>query len=443
MNTKHLKARILDLALQGKLVENSKIPNDLNSRIPTDFNPPFEIPNSWQWIKLGDLGEYKKGPFGSSLTKSMFVPKSENSIKVYEQKNAIQKNFELGDYFITKEYFLEKMQGFIVKPNDIIISCAGTIGEVYRIPKEAPQGIINQALMRVRLNDLTIFEWFIVAFNFVITANSHQAKGTAIKNIPPFYILKSLYIPLPPLDEQERIVKKIDEFFSQIDILDKHKESLLKNIKHTKTRILDLALQGKLVKNSRIPNDLNSRIPSDFNPPFEIPNSWAWVKLGNICEISSGGTPSRNEAEFWENGTIPWLKIADIKDDYVNSSSEFITQKGLENSSAKIFKKGTLLFTIFATLGEVAILNIDASTNQAIVGLTPKKDNYITKFIFFALKNIKNSVNLIGRGATQKNINQTILKNLYIPLPPLDEQEKIVKKIDELFEILEVIKNSL
>ena len=102
MNTKHLKARILDLALQGKLVENSKIPNDLNSRIPSDFNPPFEIPNSWAWVKLGDLGEYKKGPFGSSLTKSMFVPKSENSIKVYEQKNAIQKNFELGDYFITK-----------------------------------------------------------------------------------------------------------------------------------------------------------------------------------------------------------------------------------------------------------------------------------------------------------------------------------------------------
>ncbi|MDY3669368.1 MAG: restriction endonuclease subunit S, partial [Campylobacter sp.] len=221
------------------------------------------------------------------------------------------------------------------------------------------------------------------------------------------------------------------------------KQSLLKNIKHTKTRILDLALQGKLVENSRIPTDLNSRIPTDFNPPFKIPNYWAWVKLGDICEISSGGTPSRNEAEFWENGTIPWLKIADIKDDYVNSSSEFITQKGLENSSAKIFKKGTLLFTIFATLGEVAILNIDASTNQAIVGLTPKKDNYITKFIFFALKNIKNSVNLIGRGATQKNINQTILKNLYIPLPPLDEQERIVKKIDELFEILEVIENSL
>ncbi|MCI6819450.1 MAG: restriction endonuclease subunit S [Campylobacter sp.] len=211
------------------------------------------------------------------------------------------------------------------------------------------------------------------------------------------------------------------------------------NTKHLKARILDLALQGKLVENSKIPNDLNSRIPTDFKPPFGIPNSWAWVKLGDICEISSGGTPSRNEAEFWENGTIPWLKIADIKDDYVNSSSEFITQKGLENSSAKIFKKGTLLFTIFATLGEVAILNIDASTNQAIVGLTPKKDNYITKFIFFALKNIKNSVNLIGRGATQKNINQTILKNFYIPLPPLDEQERIVKKIDELFSQIDIL----
>ena len=270
-----------------------------------------------------------------------------------------------------------------------------------------------------------------------------KSEGTSTPQLTIPSLKKQLFIPLPPKDEQEKIVKKIDELFEQIDILETSKQSLLKNIKHTKARILDLALQGKLVENSRIPNDLNSRIPSDFNPPFEIPNSWAWVKLGDICEISSGGTPSRNEAQFWENGTIPWLKIADIKDDYVNSSSEFITQKGLENSSAKIFKKGTLLFTIFATLGEVAILNIDASTNQAIVGLTPKKDNYITKFIFFALKNIKNSVNLIGRGATQKNINQTILKNFYIPLPPLDEQERIVKKIDELFEILEVIENSL
>ena len=436
MNTKHLKARILDLALQGKLVENSRIPNDLNSRIPSDFNPPFEIPNSWAWVKLGDICEISSGGTPSRNEAQFWENGTIPWLKIADIKDDYVNS---SSEFITQKG-LENSSAKIFKKGTLLFTIFATLGEVAILNIDASTNQAIVGLTPKKDNYITKFIFF--ALKNIKNSVNLIGRGATQKNINQT-ILKNFYIPLPPLDEQERIVKKIDELFSQIDILDKHKESLLKNIKHTKARILDLALQGKLVENSRIPNDLNSRIPSDFNPPFEIPNSWAWVKLGDICEISSGGTPSRNEAQFWENGTIPWLKIADIKDDYVNSSSEFITQKGLENSSAKIFKKGTLLFTIFATLGEVAILNIDASTNQAIVGLTPKKDNYITKFIFFALKNIKNSVNLIGRGATQKNINQTILKNFYIPLPPLDEQERIVKKIDELFEILEVIENSL
>ena len=436
MNTKHLKTRILDLALQGKLVENSRIPNDLNSRIPSDFNPPFEIPNSWAWVKLGDICEISSGGTPSRNEAQFWENGTIPWLKIADIKDDYVNS---SSEFITQKG-LENSSAKIFKKGTLLFTIFATLGEVAILNIDASTNQAIVGLTPKKDNYITKFIFF--ALKNIKNSVNLIGRGATQKNINQT-ILKNFYIPLPPLDEQERIVKKIDELFSQIDILDKHKESLLKNIKHTKARILDLALQGKLVENSRIPNDLNSRIPSDFNPPFEIPNSWAWVKLGDICEISSGGTPSRNEAQFWENGTIPWLKIADIKDDYVNSSSEFITQKGLENSSAKIFKKGTLLFTIFATLGEVAILNIDASTNQAIVGLTPKKDNYITKFIFFALKNIKNSLNLIGRGATQKNINQTILKNFYIPLPPLDEQERIVKKIDELFEILEVIENSL
>ena len=439
MNTKHLKARILDLALQGKLVENSRIPNDLNSRIPSDFNPPFEIPDSWQWVKLGDICEIIRG--GSPRPIKEFLTTKNNGLNWIKISDS-----DIGGKYIisAKEKIIKEglSKTRFIKSGSLLLTNSMSFGRPYILKID---GCIHDGWLV--LNNFEKFAYidflyFLISSDFIQKSFRFSASGSTVNNLTTDKV-KTTYIPLPPKDEQEKIVKKIDELFSQIDILETSKQSLLKNIKHTKARILDLALQGKLVENSRIPNDVKSRIPSDFNPPFEIPNSWAWVKLGDICEISSGGTPSRNEAEFWENGTIPWLKIADIKDDYVNSSSEFITQKGLENSSAKIFKKGTLLFTIFATLGEVAILNIDASTNQAIVGLTPKKDNYITKFIFFALKNIKNSVNLIGRGATQKNINQTILKNFYIPLPPLDEQEKIVKKIDELFEILEVIENSL
>ncbi|EPN7178681.1 restriction endonuclease subunit S [Campylobacter upsaliensis] len=165
--------------------------------------------------------------------------------------------------------------------------------------------------------------------------------------------------------------------------------------------------------------------------PFEIPSTWAWVKLGDICEIVSGGTPSRDKIEYWHNGTIPWVKIADVKNNVVNQTQEFITELGLENSSAKIFKKGTLLYTIFATLGETAILNIDAATNQAIAALIEAYD-YDTKFLMYCLMSMKDYVNSLGRGVAQNNINQTMLKNFTIPLPPLREQQEIVSKLDLL-----------
>ena len=441
MTAQNLKKSLLNYAISGKLSANwrkenpnSRIPNDLNSRIPTDFKPPFGIPNSWAWVKLGDLGEYKKGPFGSSLTKSMFVPKSENSIKVYEQKNAIQKNFELGDYFITKEYFLEKMQGFIVKPNDIIISCAGTIGEVYRIPKEAPQGIINQALMRVRLNDLTIFEWFIVAFNFVITANSHQAKGTAIKNIPPFSILKSLYIPLPPKNEQEFIVNELERLMSlahNYEVEFQKLENCKKELRNLKKSLLNYAISGKLSANwrkknpnSRIPNDVKSRIPSDFNPPFEIPNSWAWVKLGDICNPKQWTTISTEKLK--ENGKYSVYGANGIIGKYDEYNHE----------------KETILITCRgATCGSINICEPFSYVNGNAFALDNLDENIYLKFMYFCLNGI-NFKDIIT-GTAQPQIVKKNLIEFYIPLPPLDEQERIVKKIDELFEILEVIENSL
>lgn len=108
---------------------------------------PFKIPNYWKWIRLGDIGLFIKGPFGSALTKSMFVQKGADTVKVYEQ-HAIKKDCELGTYYIAREYFNEKMSGFEVMSGDIIVSCAGTIDETYIMPDKIEQGIINQALRR-------------------------------------------------------------------------------------------------------------------------------------------------------------------------------------------------------------------------------------------------------------------------------------------------------
>ncbi|WP_457791194.1 restriction endonuclease subunit S [Anaeromassilibacillus sp. SJQ-5] len=160
------------------------------------------------------------------------------------------------------------------------------------------------------------------------------------------------------------------------------------------------------------------------------------ARLGDVCEIQSGGTPARSNLSYWEGGTIPWVKISDIKGEYLQITEEFITEEGLQNSSAKIFPKGTILYTIFATLGETCILDIDAATNQAIAGITIKSDNVYREYLYYYLVSLKSAVNRLGRGVAQNNINMGILRNLPIPLPPLDEQRKIAVVLDKVSDLI-------
>ena len=177
-----------------------------------DEELPFEVPRSWGWIRLNDIGEYRKGPFGSSLTKGMFVPKSPTSVKVYEQKNAIQKDHTLGSYYITEAYYQKAMRSFSVAPGDIIVSCAGTIGETYVLPEGIEPGIINQALMRMRIYAPICIDFFLLYFDYVLKQTAKAgSKGSAIKNIPPFEIFKQLLLPIPPYEEQVRIVGRVHE----------------------------------------------------------------------------------------------------------------------------------------------------------------------------------------------------------------------------------------
>ena len=239
-----MKKSILQMAMQGKLVEqraeegtadelyeqivaekaqlikDGKIKKEKPLPEITEDEIPFEIPSSWKWVRFGEFGSYKKGPFGSALTKAIFVPKGDNTVKVYEQKNAIQKDASLGDYYITRDYFESKMKGFELFPGDIIVSCAGTIGETYIMPEGIEQGIINQALMRMKLMPSVYVEYFLIYFNVILKQTARKSsKGSAIKNIPPFAELKSYLVPLPPLEEQKRIVAKIEELLPYCDQL--------------------------------------------------------------------------------------------------------------------------------------------------------------------------------------------------------------------------------
>ena len=163
-----------------------------------------------------------------------------------------------------------------------------------------------------------------------------------------------------------------------------------------------------------------------------------YIRLGDLCIINSGGTPKRNNESYWKNGDIPWVKISDLKNGVVESTEEFITLDGLKNSSAKIFPQGTLLYTIFATIGEVAILNIDAATNQAVVGLQLKENQKVyLKYIYYYLKSQTNNIKQLGRGVAQNNINLSVVKNMIIPIVSLEKQSNIIATLSKIEKIKE------
>ena len=160
------------------------------------------------------------------------------------------------------------------------------------------------------------------------------------------------------------------------------------------------------------------------------------VKLGEICDIQAGGTPSRNKKEFWVQGNIPWVKIKDINSKYISKVEEHITELGLQFSSAKLFSRGTILYTIFATIGEVAILDIDAATNQAIAGLHLKSEKVLKDYLYFFLLSIKNRVKNDSRGVAQNNINLTYLKNIEVPIVENSIQQEICNNLTKINQII-------
>ena len=160
------------------------------------------------------------------------------------------------------------------------------------------------------------------------------------------------------------------------------------------------------------------------------------VKLGEICEVQAGGTPSRNKKEFWVQGNIPWVKIKDINSKYISKVEEHITELGLQFSSAKLFSRGTILYTIFATIGEVAILDIDAATNQAIAGLHLKSEKVLKEYLYFFLLSIRNRVKNDSRGVAQNNINLTYLKNIEVPIVENSIQQEICNNLTKINQII-------
>ena len=208
-----------------------------------------EFQGEWEKCTFDKIAQYKKGPFGSALKKDIFVPQSEDTIKVYEQQNAIKKDWTLSRYYITKDYFNSHMKQFVAKAGDLIVSCAGTIGEIYELPQDAEEGVFNQALMRVQVNDEAVNkEIFITVFSSMIDKFSKiYSNGSAIKNIPPFADLKKTQIFLPCKEEQKKIAKLLALLDERIATQNKIINKLQSLIKGISNKLLN-SKEGMLVR---------------------------------------------------------------------------------------------------------------------------------------------------------------------------------------------------
>ena len=443
---------------------------------------PFDLPVGWAWSRLGFLAQYKKGPFGSSITKSMFVPDSNQAIKVYEQKNAIEKNAEIGRYFISQEKYKE-LRAFEIFPNDIIVSCAGTIGETFVMPHNMRKGIINQALMKISLYNLQIIDFYLIYFDFRLKSLANeQGYGVALKNIPPFDILKKYLVPIPPINEQYRIIKENENILNLIQQIGNNRNELNKIKTLLKSKILELAIQGQLVpqdKNDEPASVLLERIRAERKAklgkkyvesyifkgddncyyekvgsltknitaeiPFDIPNSWSWIRLSNITTLITKGTTPRGDAYTYTNSGIGFLRAENIvgfdkisKKDlkYINETTHYNFLK------RSILEENDILITIAGTLGRTGMVtkeDLPLNANQA-VSIVRVVNGYKIDLLYLIF--VLNAP-IIKKYLLSKSVEMAIpnlsLENIsdcVIPLPPIQEQYNITKKISQLLDIL-------
>ncbi len=395
---------------------------------------PFEVPDNWVWCRLDDLAFYKKGPFGSSLTKAMFVPKGNDTYKVYEQKNAIQKDHELGSYYISKEKYCS-LNGFAVRPYDIIVSCAGTIGETYVLPDDIQEGIINQALMLIRLYNREIEPFYLLYFDFILKEEAYkESKGTAIKNIPPFDVLKNFFIPIPPRNEQIRILNEVDRWMSFVNAIETNSNHLQTVIKQTKSKILDLAIHGKLVPQD--PNDEpaselikrinpNAEITCDNGHYPQLPDSWCVVPMQMLCFLTDGKKQSGIERI---NLDVKYLRGE--RDAKMMTSGKYTAANSL------------LVLVDGENSGEVfraPIEGYQGSTFKQLSINSNMNTDYILQVINLNRKTLReNKV-----GSAIPHLNKKLFKAIEVPIPPYNEQHRIVNAINDAFKHLDTIMESL
>ena len=473
MDTKKLRQKILDLAIHGKLVPQD--PNDepasvLLERIkaekerlikegkikkskkstkasdtPHYENVSFEMPNNWVWTTVDELCDVVRGgsprPAGDEKYYNGAIP----FLKVAD----LTKDDEIYVYkaeYTIKEAGLKKTR--LVNEGTLLLTNSGaTLGvpKITTFSTTFNDGIA--AFLYINKEIQLYLYWFLKS-----KTDSFRKidQGAAQPNLNTD-LIKSIPIPLPPLTEQKRIIKEIKRWFSLINQIDQNKSDLQTIIKQAKSKILDLAIHGKLVPQD--PNDEPaSELLKRINPStkitcdnahytFKVPTGWIMCKLGEICALENGYAFSSDD---YKQQGIPLVRISNISDNTINLNGCVFVKKEVDDRF--IVKNGDLLIALSgATTGKMGVYENEniAYLNQRVGNLKIKKNVLLPEYRNYYMFSQIEKILKLAYGGAQPNISSKIICELQFLLPPLMEQKRIVQKIEELYSYFDNIQKAL
>ena len=431
-----------------------------------DEEIPFDVPNGWEWCRMQDVITFVNG---RAYKKEELLPQGKYKV------------LRVGNFFTNNEWYysdLELPEDKYCYNGDLLYAWSASFGpQIWNGDKT----IFHYHIWNVKFNLMILFrEYLYYFFLFDKTQVKASTKGSTMVHVS-MENMKPRLIPIPPVNEQKRIVHEIENIIPLIErygTFQNKKEILDSNIKaFLKKSILQEAIQGKLVP--QIPEEgtaqelleqiktekqklvkegklkksaLNDSVifRGDDNRyyekigkkcvditeeiPFEIPNSWTWARMGGIGDWGAGSTPQRTNQNYY-GGNILWLKTGELNNGIVYDTEEKITQKAFQDCSLRMNKIGDVLIAMYgATIGKLAVVGKELTTNQACCGCTP----YIVFnwYLFYFLMASRDTFIKKGEGGAQPNISRVKLVEHLIPLPPLREQKRIVQKIEQLMKLL-------
>ena len=474
MDTKALRQKILDLAIHGKLVPQD--PNDepasvllerikaekerlikegkikrskksaKSSDTPHYENVPFEVPSSWVWCRLEDIAYVASG---STPDKTCFVENGVPYIKMYNLRN--QKiDFAYHPQYITEEVHNGKLQRSRTEVGDLIMNIVGPpLGKLAIIPTTLPQANFNQAAVLIRPYKFkeVLVSYLKVYLEEMSEINSIATRGSAGQVNISLTQSQNMRIPIPPLNEVRRIIEEVSKYDILIDSLKQNITDIQNLIAYTKSKILDLAIHGKLVLQD--PNDepaieLLKRINPDFTPcdnghKWKLPQSWCWAKGRQIFLPMKSTKPHNDEFLYIDIDSI------DNKRQIINKIKSIKTANAPSRAS-RYTQKGDVVFSMVRPyLRNIAKVSVDGCIASTGFYVCSPIDDLNSEYCYYLMISdyVVTGLNQFMKGDNSPSINKSHIDEWLFPLPPFPEQQRIVQKIEKLFSLLDHIKKSL